>query len=99
MPGRDQHLLRRAAAVRTGPAEIVGFDHRDRHSSAPDGTGNANAGVAAAEDHHVECLDAHQIYLVYWRLQAIRTEGRLEGFTLAWWRCYLVVIAEVIEPT
>src|SRR5439155_15113032 len=76
MPGRDQHLLRRTAAVRTGPAEIVGFDHRDRHSSAPDGTGNANAGVAAAKDHDVECLDAHQIYLVYWRLQAIRTQGR-----------------------
>src|SRR5258708_5653756 len=45
--GGDQNFLRRAAAVRAGPAEIVRFDHRDRHSSASHRTGNANAGVAA----------------------------------------------------
>ena len=35
MTSGDQHLLRRAAAVRAGAAEIVRFDHRDRHSGAP----------------------------------------------------------------
>src|SRR5260370_875808 len=41
------------------PAEIVRFDHRDRHSSASDRTGNANAGVAASKDHHVEFFGSH----------------------------------------
>jgi hypothetical protein len=59
--GGDQNFLRRAAAVRAGPAEIVRFDHRDRHSSASDRTGNANAGVAAAKYHHVEFFRSHRI--------------------------------------
>jgi hypothetical protein len=52
----NQHFLRRAAAVRASSAEVMRFDYRDRHSSAPDRACNANTGVAAAEDHHVECL-------------------------------------------
>ncbi len=60
MTGRDQYLLRRAATVRTGSVEVVRFDYRDRHSSASDRAGDANAGVAAAQDHHVECLYTHR---------------------------------------
>ncbi len=37
-------------------AEIERFDHGDRQAGAPHGAGNTNAGVAAAEDDHVECL-------------------------------------------
>src|SRR3954453_2015200 len=62
MPGSNQNLLRRAAAVRARSAEIVRFDHRDRHSSTSYGAGNAHAGVAATKDHHIECLWCHGSY-------------------------------------
>ena len=60
--GGDQHLLRRAAAVRAGAAEQVGLDHRDRHAGAPDRAGDADAGVAATQNDHVEFLRCHRIY-------------------------------------
>jgi hypothetical protein len=56
MTSGNQHFLWRAAAVRASSAKVVRFDHRDRHSSAPDRACNANTSVAAAEDHHVEWL-------------------------------------------
>jgi hypothetical protein len=60
--GGDQDLLRRAAAVRAGTAEKIGLDHRDRHPGAPDRAGDADAGVAAAQNDHVEFLRCHRIH-------------------------------------
>jgi hypothetical protein len=57
--GRDQHFLRRAAAVRAGAAEQILLNHRHRHSGTPDRAGHAHAGIAAAENDHVEFFGAH----------------------------------------
>jgi hypothetical protein len=60
LAGRNQHLLRRAAAVRTSAAKVARFDHGDRQSRAPDRAGHADPGIAAADDHDVEFLRAHR---------------------------------------
>ena len=57
--GGHQDLFWRAAAVGAGAAEVSRFNHRDRHSGAADRTGHADAGIAAAKDHHVEFFRRH----------------------------------------
>ena len=59
MSGGNQDLLRGAAPVRAGTAEIPRFDHRNGHAGAPRRTGHADAGVASTEDHHIEFLSRH----------------------------------------
>src|SRR5215510_5637160 len=49
---RDQHLLRRAAPVRAGAAELAWLDHRHRH-----------AGSATAQNHHIVFFGAHRTFL------------------------------------
>jgi hypothetical protein len=64
-----ESIARRYA--RDGSDEIVRFDHRDRHAGASGRTGDTNAGVVAAKDQHVECLDTDRTYPnCYRRLQA-----------------------------
>src|SRR4051812_22278540 len=65
--GRDQHFLWRAAAVRTGAAEQTLFDHRHRHPGAPDRPGYADAGIAAAQDDHIELFPAHRTIPSSWQ--------------------------------
>src|SRR3954465_2641268 len=101
MAGGDQHLLWRAAPVRTGAAEKIGLDHRDRHSGAPDRAGHADAGVAATQNDHVEFLRCHRINPSVGSADAIRPRrGRSLGkLRAAGRRRYLRVMVEVIEPT
>jgi hypothetical protein len=60
MTGRHQYLLGRAAAVRTGAAEVTGFDHGDRQTGAPCWSSHADAGIAAAQDYDVEWFCRHR---------------------------------------
>ena len=101
MTGGDQHLLRRAAAVRAGAAKQILLDHRDRHSGAPCWTGHADAGVAAAKNDHIEFLGAHGTNpsagspgLDALRPRQWRGLLALRGLNA---RCYLVVMVDVIE--
>ena len=65
MTGRDQDLLRCAAPVRAGAAEVPRFDHRNRHAGAPHRPGDADAGISAPEDHYIEFLSRHGPNLVW----------------------------------
>src|SRR5262245_16876485 len=47
-----QHLLRRAAAVRTGAAKEVRLDQRHGEAGSAGRHRHAHAGIAAAQDHH-----------------------------------------------
>jgi hypothetical protein len=55
----DQHFLRRAAAVRTGAAEIALLDQRHLESRLSGRHRNAEACIAAAEDQHVIVVACH----------------------------------------
>ena len=49
----DQHLLRRAAAIGAGAAEIAVLDHDDLETGLARWPGDAERSVAATQDHHV----------------------------------------------
>jgi hypothetical protein len=89
-----QDLLRRAATVRAGTAEIAGLDHRDRQAGAPDRTGCADAGIAAAQDHHVEFFGFHRGCLARCRVARCTRAIRRAGAP-----CYLALMVDVIELT
>ena len=55
----DQHFLRRAAAVRAGAAEIALLDQRYLEPRLSGRHGDAEAGIAAAEDQHVIAVACH----------------------------------------
>jgi hypothetical protein len=92
--GRHQYLLGRAAAVRTGAAEVMGFDHGDRQTGAPCRSSHADTGIAAAQDYDVEWFCRHRTDLA----------SRLGIFAAMVLRgsfrpCYLGAIVETIEST
>jgi len=55
----DQHLLRRAAAIGAGPAEVAILDEGDLEPRLSRRHGDAEAGIAAAEDQHVIAVAGH----------------------------------------
>jgi hypothetical protein len=55
----NQHLLRRAAAVRTSAAKVAGSIIAT-DNPAPDWAGHPDPGIAAADDHDVESFCAHR---------------------------------------
>ena len=61
--GGDEHLFRRAAAVRAGAAEVALLDHRHFQPSRAGRHGDAEAGIAAAEDQHVVAVACHRLVL------------------------------------
>jgi hypothetical protein len=60
MGGRHEDLLRRAAAVRAGAAEIAHLDHGDGKAGRAGRNGHPHPRIAAAQDDNVVFLDAHQ---------------------------------------
>ena len=56
MGGGDQHLLRRTAPVRTGAAEIPALDEGDALAGLMGDGGNAETGIAAADDHDIKTI-------------------------------------------
>ncbi len=57
--GGDQHLLRRAAAIGAGAAEIAILGERDLEPRLPRRHGDAEAGIAAAKDQDVIAIGCH----------------------------------------
>src|SRR5689334_18545275 len=92
MSGRDEDLLRGAAPVWTGAAEIPGLNHRDGQAGAPRRSSHADAGIAATEDHHVEFFWRHGPTSLATRDGGCRASSLRESRRF----CYLVVIVDVI---
>ena len=61
VPGSNQHLLRRAAAVGTGAAEVARLHQRNRQVRLARRQRRADAGIAAADDEDVEFFDGHSV--------------------------------------
>ena len=55
----DQHFFRRAASVRAGAAEIALLDQRHFEPRLSGWHGDAEAGIAAAEDQHIIAVACH----------------------------------------
>ena len=59
--GGHQHLFRGAAAIWAGAAEVAFLDHRHRHPGLSGRHGDAEAGIAAAQDQHIVALGCHEL--------------------------------------
>jgi len=59
MGGGDQHFLRRAAAVRAGPAEIARLDHDHLQPDRSRRHGDTEGAVAAADDQNIARFAFH----------------------------------------
>jgi hypothetical protein len=61
--GGHQHLFRGAAAIGAGAAKVAFLDHRHLHPCLSGRHGDAEAGIAAAQDQHIVAIGCHVLAL------------------------------------
>jgi hypothetical protein len=59
--GGHQDFFRRAAPIWAGAAEVALFDHRHLHPCLSGRYGDAEAGIAAAQDQHIVAIGCHEL--------------------------------------